>query len=458
MNIYNLNMGNDSSRIDTSKYVDKLLESLKTSIDTKINESYKYSHFRNVEDIIEWKNKIIKLIKDEIDQYKKDNLNNLNQNPKYDKSKGNQIVEKHPYNSRIKGRVYTQNINQNGYITHSGFQGKIIAPNLNPKGSTTQFQQGKSDVQKSFLDNSKINETKINQRENKNDKLDFFTSKDIQEENKEITRIFQKESLNHIDDDEKEENESIGHFLKEVALISRMAYNTSNELFIKMFNEFLKDRSEKKNISDLKNDELLKKRFSSWVKQYEKDPKGMQLYKDYFDSFTGRGIYNNNQYLFNLLSQLIKLYFHCEISFPNVEVVFDLNKEIKFIHEKMIDFINKGNNRKVDFVILPSLFSNGNYLENGKFWVFTYKKDTFKFGELKFESLVNKEEKYNSTDSKKDSSNSKTNNMNTSSLRKEGDNSSRIRKSKEIPKNTYIKPKEKENTTYIPKKIKHNKK
>ena len=64
----------------------------------------------------------------------------------------------------------------------------------------------------------------------------------------------------------------------------------------------------------------------------------------------------------------------------------------------MIDFINKGNNRKVNFVILPSLFSNGNYLENGKYWVFTYKKDTFKFDEqrqLNFEFIVDRKKKFN---------------------------------------------------------------
>ena len=47
----------------------------------------------------------------------------------------------------------------------------------------------------------------------------------------------------------------------------------------------------------------------------------------------------------------------------------------------MIDFINRGKNRKVNFVILPSLFSNENYLQNGKFWVYTYLDNDFKFEE-----------------------------------------------------------------------------
>ena len=88
----------------------------------------------------------------------------------------------------------------------------------------------------------------------------------------------------------------------------------------------------------------------------------------------------------------------------------------------MIDFINKGNNRKVNFIILPSLFSNGNYLENGKFWVFINKKDTFKFGELRYENLVNKKEKYNANYSNNSMPNSQTNNRDINSLRKQANN------------------------------------
>ena len=60
----------------------------------------------------------------------------------------------------------------------------------------------------------------------------------------------------------------------------------------------------------------------------------------------------------------------------------------------MLDLINKGNNRKVNFLILPSLLSNDKYLENGKSWVFTYKRNTFKFDRLGFQNLLNKYEKY----------------------------------------------------------------
>ena len=161
-----------------------------------------------------------------------------------------------------------------------------------------------------------------------------------------------------------------------------------------MFEEFLIYTEEQKTISSLKSIEHFKKEFSSWVKEYEKDPEIKQYYEKYFNLNKIKGKFVDNKYIPTLIPQFIILYFHCELSFPNIDV--DFNSEIKFNHEKMIDFINKGNKKEVNFVILPSLFSNGNYLENGKSWVFTYTKKTFKFDkdDLKFEILVDKQKKF----------------------------------------------------------------
>ena len=225
------------------------------------------------------------------------------------------------------------------------------------------------------------------------------------------------------------------NYLILVAEASRRAYNKSNELFKKMFDEFQKTIKEKKAISALKNDENLRTKFSSWVKEYEKGPEGKNKYENYFK---GEGIYIKNKNISNLFPQLIKLYFHCELSFPNVDVNFndnDLKIGIPFNHETMIDFINKGNNRKVNFVILPSLFSNGNFLENGKYWVFTFKKDTFSFSKLTFEKLIDKKEKYNLPISQ-------TKNNNNNLLSKQATTSKRSSNSRGLPTNTKYTPKE----------------
>ena len=93
------------------------------------------------------------------------------------------------------------------------------------------------------------------------------------------------------------------------------------------------------------------------------------------------------EYLLNLYRNLSIMYFHCFIAFPLVEI--DFKKEENFNSEKMIDFINRGKNRKVNFVILPSLISNENYLQNGKSWVFTFSKNSFKFDDSINETLNN---------------------------------------------------------------------
>ena len=59
-------------------------------------------------------------------------------------------------------------------------------------------------------------------------------------------------------------------------------------------------------------------------------------------------------------------------NFSLIEINFE--KEDDFNSEKMINFINIGKNRKVNFILLPSLFSYGNFLQNGKSWVFIFLK------------------------------------------------------------------------------------
>ena len=94
---------------------------------------------------------------------------------------------------------------------------------------------------------------------NRYKKLDFFTSNDIQEENIEITKLFIDESLNYIDDYDIIENETIAKFLINVSvhIINQMIY-------LKIYSRSSQKLSkEDKNISTLKKDEELRKKFSS---------------------------------------------------------------------------------------------------------------------------------------------------------------------------------------------------
>ena len=235
------------------------------------------------------------------------------------------------------------------------------------------------------LENKEPEKTSDNNDDNKkeykiesNSELNMFTPKDIQEENKEITRNFQNEAYNYMNANEKVENENVASFLKNVAIISRISFKEHKNLNKEMEEKYLMLPGNKKQ----KDDEIYKKEFSQWIKNLEKK-EGKRIYDNFLNQLKPfeKEIKDNKEqkYLKQLLYDLIIMYFHCDISFPIVEINF--TKKEDFNSEMMIDFINRGKNRKVNFVILPSLFSNGNYIQNGKLWVFTYFKNTFRFGD-----------------------------------------------------------------------------
>lgn len=240
----------------------------------------------------------------------------------------------------------------------------------------------KSNESNKLNESKNIKEIKIESRT----EFNCFTSKDIQEENKEITRTFQNEAYNYMNNTEKNENECVAHFLKDIAKISRISYNEGKKLF-----QIIKDKFIKLKISNSTDNENFLKEFSSWVKKMEKE----NIKKEYENVLNQINIVENiedkkNQKFFSkIFYDLTIMYFHCQISFPSVEINFEKNED--FISDKMIDFINRGKKRKVNFIILPALISNGNFLQNGKSWVFTYTKTTFKFDE----NFINKYVKNN---------------------------------------------------------------
>ena len=209
-----------------------------------------------------------------------------------------------------------------------------------------------------------------------------FTSREIQEENKKITRNFQNESYKNINGKGKIKNENVAHFFKTVAIISRTSFKVSLNILESMKKNFNKIKGNSFSIKD----ENYKKEFSAWVKQLEienqlKEKSKIKLYENFLNKeniFKTKENIKNKEYLINLYHDLTLLYFHCHIAFPFVEI--DFTKKENFDSETMIDFINLGQlYKKVNFVILPSLISNGCFLENGKSFVFTYFDDTFKF-------------------------------------------------------------------------------
>ena len=122
------------------------------------------------------------------------------------------------------------------------------------------------------------NNTKKEFKIESNSTLNTFTPKDIQEENKEITRNFQNEAYNYMNANEKIENENVASFLKNVAIISRFAFKERKKLYKIMEEKYLEITNKKK----VKEDENYKKEFSQWIKNLEKK-EGKKEYDNFFN-------------------------------------------------------------------------------------------------------------------------------------------------------------------------------
>ena len=219
----------------------------------------------------------------------------------------------------------------------------------------------------------------------------FFTSKDIQIKLNEIFDYFKIYSNNFFDDNEEIENQKIGEFLLKVANISRISYNLSNVILKSIYDNFIKseDNYFKKKIT---SPEEIKKDFSSWAKNNIIDIENK--ISDYLNNieilYIKEEDYNNKNFFNKLIKDLSILFFKCELSFPSIQINFNLTEDI-FNYEKMVDYAHNKGKKKVNFVFFPSFESNNNYLDNGKQWVFTYKDDkkkTFYFKEIKLEPLI----------------------------------------------------------------------
>ena len=258
--------------------VDLILESLKSKINSIADNSYEkiYLQIKTQSDLFNWINEIINLIHEEIDNFKSDlkqliiDLNQQEpikseehngQNTRLGSEKEKLILLNQNIQLNEDKSFQYNNQNQQLYDDESylnNIQNKQSnKDNFNKKNNQNIGKNRQVTCIK--LDHSNNQNINLNEQANQDKKLDFFTSKDIQEENKEITRIFQKEALNYIDDNEEIENKTIAKFLINVANISRRAYNKSNDLFVNIFKKFSNCSGEEKTISTLKNDVQLTK-------------------------------------------------------------------------------------------------------------------------------------------------------------------------------------------------------
>ena len=182
------------------------------------------------------------------------------------------------------------------------------------------------DIEKKGQNNNDKTVIKIESRSD----LNHFTSKEIQEENKEITRNFQNEAYNHMSVNEKKENENVAVFLFRVAQIARIAHSKQKILFQFMKEKYLESNKMDINVFEKEKEKSLQE-FSSFVKNSEKNK---QTKEDYIKKLSQVKLYekdekNNNkenEFITKLFFDLSILYFHCSISLPLVEIRFTKKK------------------------------------------------------------------------------------------------------------------------------------
>ena len=287
------------------------------------------------------------------------------------------------------------------YYIDNIYKGKyeeiVMFINEEEKNQTDTSYKYKNEEKQKNIYNYNLKGTKEYSSKTTVEKIDIITSKDIQIKNLEITRQFESFSINFIDDEDSIDNKTLGLQLIQVANISRSAYNDSNKLLAQLFNDFEKFKNKEYIIQT--NDQF-RKDFSSWVK----NPKNKNYVENSINKLCSTFVINEEDkdirnYFIKLYKDLLTLYFLCQLSFPLVEINFT-QEEKDFNSKKMIDSfqIGKRHKAKVNFVFFPSLYSNGNYLENGKQWVFSYinteKKVTFHKEGIKFVSIIGEKEKF----------------------------------------------------------------
>jgi len=274
---------------------------------------------------------------------------------------------------------------KNGILTY-------FSNNFNSK--YREIENYLNDIEKDIFNNNENNEQKYNIQS-----YNVFTSKDIQNYYSEIIDYYKRYSVNYINDDEPE-NKTIGEFLEKVANISRKSYNDSNKLLALLYKEFKNIENNYETI--ISSVDQFKMEFSSWVNN-----NNQLMINSLEDLIKNANIneYINEQkeentknYLKKLYKDLLLLFFQCELSFPSITINF--KKEEEFNFTKMEDLAdNKGKRkRKINFVVFPSLISNGEFLQKGKQYVFTYfndeKKKTFYFENINLEPLIEENKKF----------------------------------------------------------------
>ena len=239
----------------------------------------------------------------------------------------------------------------------------------NTKSEEKKIQeiQGKNIVEAPKIEDSKFNISEyINSYSKELTINESYLPKNVEKEYTTIESEIQQLSLAINDEEEETENESLGKFLYKLKGISLNALELANDLKKALFQEFIKNNTQ---FAKLKMDDsgcIIE--FSSWTKNSLKDEKN---FFKHFCEENKKEDYKEED--FNLYLKLTTIYFKCLLCSDIIEFKHLKNNDIDFNSNEMYDLAEvRGNKKKVNFEVLPGLFYNGMFFQNGKIHVFCY--------------------------------------------------------------------------------------
>lgn len=198
----------------------------------------------------------------------------------------------------------------------------------------------------------------------------YYQVKSIENEYIKLESEIQQVSLDKNCDDDDDGENKIEIFLKKLKSIAKNALNLAQKIKRALFQEFKKTNRSFNNFIINKENQVDKgclNEFSSWCKNNLKDED--QLVHDFCQKYNGEKYINED---FDFFKKLTKIYLECELCNEIIEYK-TCDNECNFNPKQMYDLAEvRGVNKKVKYYVLPGLFYNGDFFQNGKIHVFAY--------------------------------------------------------------------------------------
>lgn len=197
----------------------------------------------------------------------------------------------------------------------------------------------------------------------------YFKAKDIENEYSQLEREIQQLCLEKNSEEDENSNE-FENFLKKIKQISKTSLDIAKILKKAIYDAFIENNKEFSNLKLKKNDQVDEgciNEFSSWCKNNLKDVD--KLVQDFCHKYGG---FKHEKDDFDIFMRFTKVYLKCQLCNEIIEYR-ECEDKCNFDNKTMYDLAEiRGVNKKVKYYILPGLFYNGAFFQDGKIHVYAY--------------------------------------------------------------------------------------